>query len=534
MNFRKSRHGHVIEEGVVRHLRLYEELMNRAGGEFMTLGVLAFVTFMCNNTGFFEAISNAVGDEHSFPLPKTQVDWLHMVELVHVKLFAAMMLYFVIMTSVVRSSLKQIQIWESCRLRRLKDKSKEAGSAIRSQATTHHEVDHELYRYVLWREYFIEMMMSWRKGRPLVWKETIEMFGIDSQEEGAATKLRTIVERRFALSAYLSLNVVESVCDSINIHQQTWVSLLVVLASFVVVHRYMKIGLFVFTWVFLGIIIIIMLGMSLGARRRIRKITTFMAEVKSKRQKRTSLDLGASIDGNQQLTIPGIGIQFPDSTWEDEEDDDGPSKQKSYLSRQIRAFHQKFPTEILILRVLQIFLFLKSYMFARTILDFHGWQDETQRTAMLSCVFMIIFFVLTWWLKNWVPTFIALMALPPYVDKINLQLFWAVLANDDENLVPSLRSLGLGQDTPQHSRQMSPCFSQNVLRTTTGSFPGPTSDTSRSGTDANELSAVWAEVGRLRRRLEIVEAGGQVLEELCLVAEETPPQYVNRSAKMCV
>merc|ERR1719162_1061451 len=379
------------------------------------------------------------------------------------------MLYFVLMTSVVGSSLKQIQRWESCRLRRLKDKSKEADSLTWKQTTAAHDgADDELSRYILWRDYFIERVISWRKGRPKVWKETTEMFDIDSQEEGAAAQLRKILERRFALSAYLSLNVVESVCDSINIHLLTWFSLLVVLASFVLSHRFAEVGLLVFTWVFLGIIIVIMLGMTLGARRQTRKITRYMAEVSSKRDRKS-----VSGDGGAHAQSSGsIGIQIQDSAtsmWEDE--DDEPTKQKSYLSMQIQLFHQRFPTELLTLRALQVLLFLKCYIFARTILDFHGWQDDTQSTAMMSCVFTIIFFVLTWWLKNWVPMFIALMALPPYVDKANLLLFWAVLSNDDEHLVPSLRHVGPGQDTPRASRtEMSSFFPQSTSMTQIGTL----------------------------------------------------------------
>merc|ERR1719215_2210870 len=101
---------------------------------------------------------------------------------------------------------------------------------------------------------------------------------------------------------------------------------------------------------------------------------------------------------------------------------------------------------------------------------------------------MIIFFVLAWWLKNWVPTFIALMALPPYVDKANLQLFWAVLANDDDNLVPCLSGVGLGLETPRPSPQTTPMAPQDTLETINpkGFRSGATSDVSRCGTEVSE------------------------------------------------
>lgn len=390
-------------------------------------------------------------------------------------------------------------------------------------------MDFELSRYLLWREYFLEVMMLWKNRRPRVWRETIRMFGIDEEEEGASTQLREALERKFALSAYLSLNVVESVCDAINIHQTTWLSLLVVLASFVVVHRFLQIGLLDFTWVFLGVIILIMLGMVLGVRRRLKKIDKFMVRV---RRKRDRLSAGSCTVGHTESDASGdfniVRINSPDTSVADltgYEDSDSEDEQQSYVNRRIQAFHHKFPTERLIMRFLQIFLFLKSYIFSRTILDFHGWYEDLQQQALLLCAFAMIFFVLAWWLKNWIPTFLAVMALPPYVDKTNLQLFWAVLANDDDSLVPCLKSFGLGQDTPLPTPQVSP-LPEHTLST----IDHKGHNIVNFGLETKGMPALWAEMGRQRQRIEALERENRGLEELGRIARLLPPEPVQRTS----
>lgn len=126
------------------------------------------------------------------------------------------------------------------------------------------------------------------------------------------------------------------------------------------------------------------------------------------------------------------------------------------------------------------------------------------------------------------------MALPPYVDKANLQLFWAVLSNDDEHLVPSLRHVGLGQDTPKASRtEMSSFFLQSTPMTQIGTHSAATHHMARSGVDANDLSAVWGEMDRLRRRLESLEGRGEVLELLPVASETLPQQVRTTSLKLC-
>merc|ERR1712232_1464108 len=79
-------HIHRIGHHGEKHLQLAKELANRTGGEFMTLGFLAFCVFVFNTCEGFDWLVTKFPSGH-FHLPKTKDDWLHMVEFVHMQLF---------------------------------------------------------------------------------------------------------------------------------------------------------------------------------------------------------------------------------------------------------------------------------------------------------------------------------------------------------------------------------------------------------------------------------------------------------------
>jgi hypothetical protein len=92
------------------------------------------------------------------------------------------------------------------------------------------------------------------------------------------------------------------------------------------------------------------------------------------------------------------------------------------------GLHEKFPTEVYTLRLLQVILFVCAYACARTLGDPADWKSRPDQVVLVCCVFGIIFFLLGSMLPGLVPTFAALMAMPPYVDRQNADLFLAVLA----------------------------------------------------------------------------------------------------------
>mmetsp|Transcript_39339 Transcript_39339/g.73405 ORF Transcript_39339/g.73405 Transcript_39339/m.73405 type:complete len:260 (-) Transcript_39339:82-861(-) len=90
----------------------------------------------------------------------------------------------------------------------------------------------------------------------------------------------------------------------------------------------------------------------------------------------------------------------------------------------------RFSPEMYTNRFLQIFLFVISYVFSRTVVEFTGWQKHFEVTLLLAAGFVILYLLLLYLLPSYVPAFLQLMALPPFLDDDNLRVFISVLDDD--------------------------------------------------------------------------------------------------------
>merc|ERR1719506_3345001 len=86
-----------------------------------------------------------------------------------------------------------------------------------------------------------------------------------------------------------------------------------------------------------------------------------------------------------------------------------------------------YNVELWFMRCLQVMLFLISYMFSRTLLDFNSWKKDVWSNLIVVISFALLFSLLCRFLPARVCYFLALMALPPYVDETNLGAFFATL-----------------------------------------------------------------------------------------------------------
>merc|ERR1712176_663081 len=107
-----------------------------------------------------------------------------------------------------------------------------------------------------------------------------------------------------------------------------------------------------------------------------------------------------------------------------------PGRTEDPTKQQKLTVHQRHSTEFLALRALQIVLFFMSYLFARTTGDVHEWEVEFEWTLLVTLSFALLFAVLTDFLPKRVPSFLAVMALPPFVDDMNLEYFFRNLLDD--------------------------------------------------------------------------------------------------------
>jgi len=145
--------------GNIKHRKLYKELISRMGGEFMTLGLLAFLIFVLNQTGGFNSIAKSIEGKSAdgFAHPEIAIDLFHLAEVVHIQLFLTMFLYFILILCLVRGSIRKMKKWEKLRFRHRTRRRNSQGSDQRELAAG----DIELEKHLSYRECVIMHMLEW-------------------------------------------------------------------------------------------------------------------------------------------------------------------------------------------------------------------------------------------------------------------------------------------------------------------------------------------------------------------------------------
>eukprot|EP00928_Gymnodinium_smaydae_P020160 TRINITY_DN17794_c0_g1_i1.p1 TRINITY_DN17794_c0_g1~~TRINITY_DN17794_c0_g1_i1.p1 ORF type:complete len:748 (-),score=136.75 TRINITY_DN17794_c0_g1_i1:51-2027(-) len=370
----------------VRHCALNKELADRAGGEFMTLGFLAFVIFVFNQAGGFALLVDVCREDPvDLHLPHSEADWLHIAELVHMKLFLGMLLYFFLVSRIVSGSVRQIKRWESLRLRSAEHHLQ--GLPVVEGA------DREMAQYERWRDFFLVTAYSWQDERPEAYAKILDTMGVSAEDDKNAFER---LKERFNLSSYLALNVERGVRDSIVVHWTTWVVVIILISGMSLLHRYLHVTLLALTPGFFCCAVALLTGMWLTARCR-------------------------------QQTIGG---DSPRRHWSRPGHRGTRSVSRSRLDKAVTTFAKSHQTELFMLRILQMVLFLLSYVFARTVADIRDWRIYPEKTGLCSALLGLVFSFLTMVLPQEVPNFIAVMALPPYVDHGNLVHLLQVLGDE--------------------------------------------------------------------------------------------------------
>jgi len=429
--------GHGHDEVGEMHTQLLKELVNRMAGEFMSLGFLAFLIFSANQCMLFEYLASQVEhcpgsasanetssrrrgarllagsdveimlDADCWHMPASSGDWLYLAETVHIKLFLGMMLYFMLMFGIVRGTIHKLEEWEKLRLRRL-------NAAVIHSATTKKTIlkqgimqgDVELQHYQRVRDYFVTRVCEWQEDRPKLYRMALETAEISSDAEDADTAFRKILEERFVFSAYLAINVEYGVMEMIEVHSYTWVCIATFFVCAVFLHRFSKVTLVSLVPMLVVLAFMVVLIMVYLTRWRSRLIIKY----KSGRS-------GSGIRGTQT---------------------DSRSESVDQVARQVSGPLSRFQanlsgrgsvsTEKWVLRFLQVFLFIISYNCAGTIADAHHWRDYWIETLLTAVSFALLFAILLYCLPRYVPDFLQIMSLPPFVDDDNFAVFTAILA----------------------------------------------------------------------------------------------------------
>eukprot|EP00928_Gymnodinium_smaydae_P029172 TRINITY_DN22043_c0_g2_i1.p1 TRINITY_DN22043_c0_g2~~TRINITY_DN22043_c0_g2_i1.p1 ORF type:complete len:639 (+),score=54.03 TRINITY_DN22043_c0_g2_i1:92-2008(+) len=426
----------------IHHVRLFKELNSRMGGEFMSLGFLAFSIFASNQLGFFEMLaesfppcephsasaastsigSSASADDSCWHMPQTASDWLYMAEVVHVKLFLAMMLYFVLITGLVRGSVRKIKNWERLRLRHIVD-------------TQRHTLDTELRDYRIMRDYFLQRVYSWKRTRPGFFREVLEVLGVEEGLVNTKCTIQQLMDEKFVLSAYLSLNVERVVRDSIEVSTFTWASIIVLFGLCAVAHRFLHWTILDMTPFFVLIAICILVSMVMLSRWMRRSIHNYM-----------KLDPASADDVVIDPSSPAARRRSYSNLKAKGQPDRFDFAEGLHGNLTISG---RFSLDTSVLRVLQLLMFMISYAFSRTIADKNDWTQFAVLTLLSSTLFALLFMSLLHVIPKYVPKFLELMAFPPFVDAVNLNALFAVLTTDHYNPKKKIDVSKNGSSTPR-------------------------------------------------------------------------------------
>mmetsp|Transcript_113821 Transcript_113821/g.368322 ORF Transcript_113821/g.368322 Transcript_113821/m.368322 type:complete len:508 (-) Transcript_113821:834-2357(-) len=384
-------------EVIKRHRRLFKEFVSRVAGEFMSLGFLGLSLFIFSFMSGFEFL---VKTFHA--LPESVTGYKHFVELVHIKLFLGMALYFFLVFRVVSGGVRQVRTWEQLNLQRIEHAT---GSGPTDSP------DPVFDKYLRLRCHFLLKLSDWQIKEPTHFRETCRVLGTCATGEGAQRKFDLWLHENFSFSEYLALNVETGICDSIEVHPLTWLVVLLIMCSLAFIDRFGRLDS-----TGLGTPVCILFAFGILASMQCLAVT--------KHRRILARARASGMDPAQQLPIPSQDAQ-QQSAHSDESMDIGQP-----AARIVKNVHRHYNTEMITLRVLQIVLFLISYFFASTLLDLDGWRLHAKRTWLYTAGFVLLFSLLSYSLPSSVPTFLALMALPPYMDDDNLKMFFSVLAGD--------------------------------------------------------------------------------------------------------
>jgi len=226
------------------HAKLWMQLSNRAGGEFMVLGFLAFVVYLFHKAGGFDELPKGHKDDE-FLIPDSETAWLHMVEDVHMKLFCAMVLYFVSSSTTIHGCvhrMKTLQLVQAADFQQRKGRKPmlkrsqtfrglqagmwnwmvpgvSSGSKFLNCGRVY-DPDWMVTEYKLLRAFFIDEIMVWKVSRPDGFGDVCEALHIE--EPFKEEQVRQKLEAEFAFSTYWALIVEEALSDMIQMPTRTW------------------------------------------------------------------------------------------------------------------------------------------------------------------------------------------------------------------------------------------------------------------------------------------------------------------------
>jgi hypothetical protein len=244
------------------------------------------------------------------------------------------------------------------------------------------------------------------------------------------------------------------------VHFTTWVVVVALLALFALLHRFGQVLPLQIAPAFIMLAVLLLFALRYLVSRLKRRVEstgcTMLLASKTLRRldlKESSHSTGAMSTStgawSQQSKSTSTGawsqqsmstasspaiedLENPSHASEDLENPSQSSTDQSVIAvasvvRLAESLHARTSTELWVSRILQVTLFVLSYSCARTIGDPNEWRTQPREVVYVCGFFMLLFLLLAHLLSKTFPVFAALMALPPYTDRGNIEMLFRVL-----------------------------------------------------------------------------------------------------------
>lgn len=230
--------------------------------------------------------------------------------------------------------------------------------------------------------------------------------------------------------------------------------LIVLFGFFAILHRYAEVKITDITLVFILFTLALFLVTVWMVHREENKIVTWMDNIEEKRRQKLARPSASSLAiGSTTSKALGEETSDPSIIPSISRGQTRQSTNKKF-GVDVKNFNQTFNTEVYLMRSLTMLFFIVSYVFAGTLMDFHSWEEYPEKQLLSVCLFGFVYVLLTFLMRTWVPTFLALMSLPPYVDEANIQHLFKVLL-DDHSIPGSLIFSAKGQTVAENAAAIS-------------------------------------------------------------------------------
>jgi len=232
----------------------------------------------------------------------------------------------------------------------------------------------------------VPVLMRFCTEEPAIFEDFLAFMGITPDDVLDEEFLRNLVTHS-NFSAYLAHSVRHCIMDMIEVKPITWMAVLVVFLVKVPLHRFLHVSHFDLNLVIFGLSLVVALVVMCW----VHKINTrFIASGRA-------VQCEESISTASATQAPG------------------------------RTVHNRINTETVVLRMLQVVLFLLSYTMAREMASVHTWRTNPSKTTVIVLSHLALLLLLALVLPREIPKFAALMALPPYVDRENVRTMLFVM-----------------------------------------------------------------------------------------------------------